>query len=482
MKQPKVLRYFFLTEAWERFGFYTVQILLVLYMTSILNFSDSKAYTIIGGFTAMAYITPLLGGYLADRVMGYRFSILLGGILLCAGYACLGLFPNALLQGLTLIVIGNSLFKPNISSFLGQFYKKNDPRRDSGFTLFYIGINLGALLGPVLGGYTQQWFGWYTCFGIASAGLLVGTLTFRASFHVLENKGYSPRYPDIKSLANLLFSKPQILLLLLFVAAVVLTLFYFPNVTTNLLSVVGGLILIGLVILTLRQQATEKKHMFALIIMVLFAIVFWGLFFEIYSSVNLFTDRTVDHTVFGFAIPTAAFIGLEAIFIVLLGPFFASIWQRMNPKMRFMTTPYKFAYGLFFTALAYELLVVVINHSQIGTLVNPAWMVLFYLLLVIAELFLSPIGLAMITRLSPEKHVGLMMGVWFISLGYGGAFSGFLAQDASILKTQALVDQIHVYKNAFQHFANVGFGAFIILFLIAPWLTKLMYGSASKAK
>jgi POT family proton-dependent oligopeptide transporter len=483
MKQPKVLRYFFLTEAWERFGFYTVQILLVLYMIRALNFSDSRAYTVIGGFTAMAYIAPLLGGYLADRVMGYRFSILLGGLLLCVGYACLGLFPTALLEGLTLIVIGNSLFKPNISSFLGQFYEKNDSRRDAGFTLFYIGINIGAFLGPVLGGYIQQGFGWYTCFGVASVGLLIGTFTFRSSFSLLEDKGYSPRFPEIKSLAKLLLSKPQVLLLLLITAAAVLTLFYFPDITTNLLSVTGGIILIGLIILTLRQQGAQKRQMFALIVMVLFAIVFWGLFFEMYSSVNLFTDRTVNHSIFGFTIPTAAFIGFEAIFIILIGPFLANVWQRMNPITRFMTTPYKFAYGILFAALAYELLVVAVNHSQVGILINPGWMVLFYLLLVLAELFVSPIGLAMITRLSPEKHVGLMMGVWFISLGYGGAFSGFLAQDASILeKTQALADQVHIYKNAFQHFANVGFGAFIVLFLLAPWLTKLMYGMTSTSK
>lgn len=475
MQQPRVLRYFFLTEAWERFGFYTIQTLLVLYMVSTLNFSDSKAYTIIGEFTALAYIAPLFGGYLADRVMGYRFSILLGGILLCLGYACLGLFPKALLEGLALVVVGNGLFKPNISSFLGQFYTKNDPRRDSGFTLFYIGINIGALLGPVLGGYTQEWFGWYACFAIASVGLLIGTLTFRASFHALENKGYSLRFPEIKTLPRFLFFKPQLLLLLAFFTAMIVTLFYFPQVTTNLLSIFGGLILVSLIIFALRQQAADKKNILALIVMLLFAVVFWGLFFEIYFSVNLFTDRAVDHHVFGFSIPTVEFVALESVFIILLGPLFAFVWQHINPNRRFMTTPYKFAYSLLFMGLAYELLAVVINHSAAGTLINPAWMLCFYLLLVCAELFLSPIGLSMVTRLSPEKHVGLMMGVWFISLGYGGAFSGFLAQDARILeKTQALVDQIHIYKNAFQHYANVGFGAFVILFLLAPWLTKLM--------
>lgn len=481
MKQPKVLSYFFMTELWERFGFYTVQTLLVLYMVSALKFDDNHAYVVIGEFTALAYIMPLLGGYLADRVLGYRFSIVLGGLLLCIGYASLGLFPNALLAGLTLIVLGNGLFKPNISSFLGQFYEKDDPRRDSGFTLFYIGINIGGLLAPVLGGFIQKWFGWYTCFGVASVGLLIGVLTFRSSFRLLEEKGLSPRFPHITKLHQLLFSKPQILLLLALVAAAILTLFNFPEITTNLLKIVGVLLLIGLTFLTLKHKGAERKHMTALVAMLLFSVVFWGLFFEMYFSVNLFTDRAVDHVVFGFAIPTPAFVGLESTFIVLLGPLFAMAWQRMSPKTRLMTTPYKFAYGLLFTALAFELLVVVVNHSTIGVAIHPAWMVGFYALLVLAELFLSPIGLSMITSLSPKKYVGLMMGVWFITLGYGGALSGFLAQDASIIETtESLAAQMHIYKSAFQHFANVGFGAFVVLFLSAPLLTKLMFSGSDK--
>lgn len=481
MQHPKVLRYFFLTEAWERFGFYTIQTLLVLYMTSQLNFEDSKAYTIIGQFTALAYIAPLLGGYLADRILGYRFSILIGGILLCVGYACLGLFPDFLFEGLSLIVLGNGLFKPNISSFLGQFYEKDDPRRDSGFTFFYIGINLGGLLGPILGGYLQQWFNWYTCFGVASVGLLVGILTFRSSFKLLENKGYPPRFSAVNNLFSLIIKHPLIIFILIFSAAIILTLFHFPDVTSHLLKIAGGIILISLIILTLKHKGMERKNMAVLIIMVLFSVIYWGLFFEVYFSVNLFTERAMDHTILGYSIPTAAFVGLQSIFIVLLGPLFAMMWKRINTKARFMTTPYKFAYGLFFTALGYELLVVVANHSMQNTLINCSWLFAFYILLVIGELFLSPIGLSMITSLSPSKYVGLMMGVWFISLGYGGAFSGILAQDANmIVNNETLASEIHIYKNAFQHFANVGFGASIILFLLSSWLTRWMGTSLKK--
>lgn len=477
MKQPKALSYFFLTEAWERFGFYIIQTLLVLYMVSISHLSDRNAYTIIGQFTALAYITPILGGYLADRIAGYRFCILLGGILLCAGYAILSIFPEMLLVGLTCMVVGNSLFKPNISSFLGEFYTENDPRRESGFTIFYIGINIGAFLGPVLGGYIQQWFGWHVCFGIASIGLIIATLTFRASFHVLENKGLAPKLPTT-SFAHLIIKQPRILALLLVIGAAVFVLFNCPNLTTHLLKVAGAIILLGLIFLTLKHRGAERKHMAVLIVMLLFSVIFWGLFFEIFFSVNLFTDRGVEHMVFGHTIPTAVFLGLEATFIILLGPLVASLWKRTGPNTRFMTTPYKFSYALLFTALAYELLVVVINHSPEGMNIHASWIILFYVLIVMGELFLSPIGLSMITSLTPKKYIGLMMGVWFITLGYGGALGGFLAQDASISDTtQSLASQIHIYKNAFQHFANIGFVAFLVLFFISPFLTRWILSS-----
>lgn len=478
MKQPQVLRYFFLTEVWERFGFYTIQTLLVLYMVSSLKLSDSKSYTIIGEFTALAYIMPLLGGYLADRVLGYRFSIMLGGLLLCTGYALLGIFPESILVGLSLVIMGNGLFKPNISSFLGQFYGKNDPRRDSGYTLFYIGINIGGLIAPLLGGFIQQWLGWYACFAVASIGLIIGMLTFKMSYPLLQNKGFSPRYPNITTLPKLLLSKPRISLGLTALIAVIFTLMNFPTITTSLLDIVGVILIVGLTVLAIKQKSPGRKHMAALIVMLLFSVVFWGLFFEMYFSVNLFTERAVNRTIGTFTIPTAAIIGLESTFIIVFGPLFALVWQRMNPKTRFMTTPFKFAYGLLFIAIAFELLAWVIQHTGVGTPVNVAWMILFYVLFVTAELFLSPIGLSMITALSPIKYVGLMMGIWFITLGYGGALSGFLAQEANVPETvTALADQMQIYKHAFQHFANFGFAAFAILFLAAPILSKLMFSN-----
>jgi POT family proton-dependent oligopeptide transporter len=185
MKQPKILPFFFLTEMWERFGFYTVEALLVLYMTYALQFSDDSAYTILGVFTALVYIMPLLGGYLADKWIGYRFAILLGGILLSLGYACLTIFSYSVFTGMTLIILGNGLLKPNISTFLGQFYAENDARREGGFTLFYVGINVGVLGATGFSGFIREWYGWEACFGVACAGIILGILFFVDSFDLL---------------------------------------------------------------------------------------------------------------------------------------------------------------------------------------------------------------------------------------------------------------------------------------------------------
>lgn len=476
MKQPKILPFFFLTEMWERFGFYTVEALLVLYMTYALQFSDDHAYTILGQFTALVYIMPLFGGYLADKWIGYRFAILLGGILLCAGYASLAIFSYSLFTGMTLIILGNGLLKPNISTFLGEFYANNDPRRESGFTLFYVGINLGVLAATAFSGFIREWYGWEACFGVACAGMLLGTLIFRTSFPYLEGKGFSPKKPNIRSFAHYLLSSSGVLALLLLIGALIYTLFQYPNVTEQLLTYVGALLLLSLLGLALRLSGKERKQMIALTFLVLSSVVYWGLFSEMFFAVNLFTDRLVSHRIWHIdvEVPTVAFISLEAAFIILLGPVLAKCWQGKFAQSRFMSTPYKFAYALLIMGLGLQLLVFAVPNTDIG-LILPRWMLVFYFLVACSELLLSPIGLAMISELSPKKYSGMMMGVWFLALAYGGQVSGLLAKHASIPDTiRTTAEMLPIYQSAFQYFANIAYVCFIVLFVSGNYLNRLM--------
>lgn len=476
MKQPKILPFFFLTEMWERFGFYTVEALLVLYMTYALQFSDDHAYTILGEFTALVYIMPLVGGYLADKWIGYRFAILLGGILLCAGYACLTIFSYSIFTGMTLIILGNGLLKPNISTFLGQFYTDNDARREGGFTLFYVGINLGVLGATGFSGFIREWYGWEACFGVACAGMILGTLIFRASFSYLEGKGFSPKKPDIQSFSRYLLSSSGVLALLLVIGALIYTLFQYPGVTEELLTYVGVLMVVSFLGLAFKLKGQERKRMLALILLVLSSVVYWGLFSEMFFAVNLFTDRVVSHRVWHFdvEVPTVAFIALEAAFIIILGPVLAKWWQSKIGQTRFMTTPYKFAYALLIMGLGLQLLVLATHHADTG-LILPRWMLAFYLLVAFSELLLSPIGLAMISELSPKRYSGMMMGVWFLALAYGGAISGFLARSASIPDNiQTAQEMLPIYAGAFQSFANMAYVCFIVLFILGGYLHRLM--------
>jgi POT family proton-dependent oligopeptide transporter len=252
----------------------------------------------------------------------------------------------------------------------------------------------------------------------------------------------------------------------------------FPEFTNEALTYVGVFLLAWLVYLAFRLESQERRQMLALIILIATSIVYWGLFSEMFFAVNLFTDRVVDRHIGGFEIPAVAFIASESVFIILLGPLLAKLWERTHQKSSFMTTPYKFAYALLIMGLALQLLVFATHHVH-SSLVHPIWIIVFYLLVTCSEMLLSPIGLAMITALSPKKYSGMMMGVWFIALGYGGAVSGYLAKDASIPESIHNVQQmLPIYEGAFQHFANLAYVCFILLFVFSRLLNQLMSSKA----
>lgn len=474
MKQPKILRYFFLTEMWERFGFYTIQALLVLYMVHSLDFSDEKSYAILGEFTALAYVFPLIGGYAADRIMGYRLSVLLGGILLCIGYACVAFFADIFI-GLSLLVAGNSLLKPNISSFLGLFYDNEDPRREAGFTIFYMGINVGSLGALLLMGFIQQQFGWTACFISASIGLLIGTITYLSAYKYLEDKGLSPVKPRLTNLATYLIKSPIILLSIIIITIAIYFVLKHPNETNKTLAIVGVVLFFGLIILACRLRGVERKHMLALLALVISSIAYWGLYFQMFSSVNLFVDRLIDRKLFGIDLPAIVFISMNSIFILVLGPILSMLWEKTYKFRRITSTPMKFTYSLLTMGLALQVLVLATQYSTGQELINPIWLIGFYFLVTLSEMLLSPIGLAMITELSPNKYSGLMMGVWFIALGFGGALSGYLSQGATIPEQITQVSQqLPIYGNAFQYSANLAYISAAVLLLISPILIKMM--------
>lgn len=478
MKQPRALAPLFLTEMWERFGFYVIQSMLVIYMSEQLSFSDTKSYAILGGFTALVYISPLLGGFIADKILGFRYSILIGAMLLSAGYLSLAIYgEQLLLLSLSTVVVGNGLLKPNISSFLGAFYYDDDPRRSAGFTLFYMGINLGSLLATTSSGFIHQRWGWTPTFGIAGIAMLTSILVFCLGFRHYENRGLPLSITHIKS-KLLLFFRKKLSFFLLIISAILLSYFLLknPGTSTVLLSLTGISTLAGLLYAAARFERQERNNLVALVILFLVSILFWSLFFQLFFSINLFVERNVYRGFFGITLPASLFISLEAFFILLLGPFLAKIWLRLGTKGNDPSPGIKFTLALFFTAVAMTLLVTAIYFQRADHLISPLWIIPTYLFITIGELLLSPIGLALTTELSPPGLTGLMMGIWFMTLGFGGSLAGYLAQFATIPKGITDIAATNtIYSHAFCLYTLCALATSVILLLLTPWLNRLTH-------
>lgn len=468
MKQPQALKIFFLTEMWERFGFYTTQAMLVFFMIDKLDFSDADAYAVLGQFTALVYLGAVLGGWASDRFLGCRFAVMLGGLFLSIGYALLAFRQHTLFTALSLVVIGNSLLKPNISSFLGQFYLEKDSRREAGFTLFYVGINVGSLLGTSGAGYIRELAGWSACFGAAAFALLLSVGVFRWGYRYFEDKGLPPM-EHIQTLGTFLKQRPSIILW--FVGA--LTVVYFAMTSLSMgsyaLYVFGLLFCLYVIKVSLKLDGIFRRRMLALLLLFFMGTVFWALWFQMFSVVNVFTDRVIDRSLGGYEVPTSVFLGIEPIFVLVFGALIAAIWQTGKIKL---SVPVKFIGGIFILVLAMQILAWVISETS-TVMLSSLWLVLFYFLWTMGELLVSPIGLSMVTEFAPKEYTGLMMGGWFISLGFGGKLTGIMATYASVPEGVTDLQSLNrIYHHAFQQYAWIGLMAFFVCLLFVPLIRK----------
>ncbi|OGT38899.1 MAG: hypothetical protein A3F12_01810 [Gammaproteobacteria bacterium RIFCSPHIGHO2_12_FULL_38_14] len=463
---PRALPILFLTEMWERFGFYVVQGLLVLYMTQSFGWQDSDSYLILGVFSALVYISPFVGGFLADKVLGFKSAILWGGFFLILGYALLSLPYAELLfyPALATIIVGNGLFKPNISSLLGVQYSRDNPRRDAGFTLFYIGINIGAFLAGISSGYIKNFYGFRISFALSSIGLIIGLITFFYGLKYIQSPKQTLPFSALKS--KLFFYCVLTIVALSFLLKV-------DVLTKWLLPTVGIILLIFLTVLTLQQNEVYRKRLFILNLLIISSIIFWMLFLQMFFSATLFIDRLVDKQFFGLTLSTTVFYASESIFIILLGPLFAKYWDTLGHLQKNPSPVSKFTLGIFFAGLGFLILSFSTFFPLPSGLVYPGWIFGGYLCITIGELLLSPIGLSAVTLLAPPQLVGMMMGVWFVATGFGGLFAGMIAKVASIPDTaQTVADKLAIYHHAFLTFAYLAFFVVIILFFVQVFLKR----------
>jgi POT family proton-dependent oligopeptide transporter len=482
-RHPIGLVTLFMTEVWERFGFYIVQGLLVFYITQVFGFDDSKSYSIVGAFTAFAYITPIIGGYIADQVLGFRTVIIWGGILLCIAYGLLAILGGKVIYlALGIIVTGTGFLKPNISSLLGTLYQKGDTRRDSGFTLFYMGINVGVLIATSMSGFVKDHFGWNVVFALACLGLLIATITFIMGQKKIQVETKNYQWVKSKNKIILLLHNKFIFIIVAILAILLLSALIKHETIANILMGVTSVILLFMLI-TLVMRQTDKaaaQKLTALIVLIISAIVFWAIYFQMFLSESLFAERVVNRHIFNTTFPAVLFLSFQAGFIILLAPILARTWQVLNRRGTNPSTVMKFALATFCLAISFLLLVLGIHLHNAQGLVSPFWMILAYFFVSFGEMLLSPIGLSAVTILSPPRYVGMLMGVWFISLGLGGKFSGVIAQVASIpTNISNPLLELPYYQHAFLLYAGISILVSIMILMLVPKLKKLMHESSA---
>ena len=473
-KQPKGLYLLFLTELWERFGYYTLQTLLILYMTKSLAMADEQANILYAAFSSLLYLTPTIGGHLADRYLGFQRAIMLGGILLIIGYLLTALpGKECFLFGLSVLIVANGFFKPNVSAIVGELYHSNDARRDGGFTLFYMGINVGALIPPLITGYLVIHYGWHAGFLLAAAGMAIGQIIFIFGKKHLNGAGEFPK--GLKQQKKL-GAKFYVLLALGMLATIGIcnTAFRFPLITNYIIEFSTALILLIVGLLLVKEPLQQRKRMIACLILICISIGFWALYNQSFTSLMLFADRNMKHHIFGLTLDAQATQFFNPFFIIALSPLLSRLWIRLDDFGLNPSTQMKFSLGVLFMSSGFLLLAFGSKYFGVAGETSPWWLCGSYFLQTVGELLISPIGLAMITVLCPRHLVGIMMGIWFFSQAAAFAIGGELANLAALPGNIPAVDSLPVYGHAFYVYGCIALVVSFISFALIPYLKRLI--------
>ena len=487
LSQPKSLRILFLTEMWERFSYYGMRALLVLYLVQSQGYSAFEAMHIYAIYTGLVYLTPVIGGYLADHYLGQQKSILIGGITMMFGHLFMA-NPSTLNLALGLLIIGNGFFKPNISTFVGSLYKDKDPRKDSGFTIFYMGINIGGWVAPLLCGYLGSTYGWHYGFGLAGFGMLTGLIFFWSGMRagVFGDRGLPPLKNRLEE-KIIGVSRNTWIHILAFLTAPLIAImlssyeaigngnsFFGDQNIVNIIFKVVGIFIIGYLFYVLYSvTAAERKKLIVAICITIFMTLFWG-FHELSGSViTLFASRNVNLTI----MDAAQTNSLNSMFIIILALPISYMWTYLNKYKINPRTPYKFGFGLLIAGISFFVLSMSGGAADENGMVPFSYLLMLYFLISIGELFMSPVGLSKITDLSPKRIVAFMMGVWFLSTAYAFQLVGFIGKQLAIESDSSNIgglESLGTYIGGFDLISKYAIGAGLLVILTAPLLKKLM--------
>ncbi len=485
-EHPRGLMTLFFTEMWERFSYYGMRGILILFMTATVanggyGMDTETASAIYGLYTAMVYLVALPGGWIADNILGQRQAVFLGGIIIAAGHFSMAIPTKfTFFMGMILIIIGTGLLKPNVSAIVGDLYPQEaGAKRDAGFSIFYMGINLGALFGPMVCGFLGEKIDWHLGFSAAGVGMVLGLIQYKYGWKFLENAGLLRG----KTEDQVGQAKRQLFLGIGVVVAIVLLLtlahnFQVIHITLTGVAHATGIIISGLAILyfiyvllvdgAIRKQLEpiEMKRIFVIFLLFVGAALFWSGFEQAGSSMNLFAERLTDRVVFGFEAPASWFQSVNPLFIILLAPVFGSLWVALDRAGKEPSIPAKFGLGLLQLGVAFLVLAWGSSFASETSKVSPMWLIVTYFLQTTGELCLSPVGLSSVTKLSPHRYVGQMMGIWFMGAALGNLIAGLVAGQFETLPLPSLFGSV----------AAISAGSGLVFLLFARIIQKKLIG------
>ena len=484
---PRGLATLFFTEMWERLSYYGMRALLVLFMTDqVMNggmgLTDRSATAIYGVYTALVYVVALPGGWLADRLLGAQKAVFFGGIVIMTGHFVLAIpSTQAFFLGLILVIAGTGLLKPNVSAVVGELYPQGDPRRDGGFSIFYMGINLGAFLGPLIcGGLAQsENFGWHWGFAAAGVGMLFGVVQFWFTKHHLGTAGLHPSQTGDATIDSKRRKRGWTGVIIVSAALVALIAVGLSGgldldpiaISNQSTKVIVGMAVafFAYVLLLGGLTSDEKKRTIALLILLMGCAMFWSGFEQAGSSLTFFADRYTQLDMGWFNIPSTWFQSVNAMFIFMFAPVFAWLWVALARRNLNPSTPAKFGIGLILLAIGFLVMVGAATIVVNGDKAMPTWLIMTYLLHTFGELALSPVGLSVTTKLAPKRFVGQMMGMWFLATALGNLIAGQIAGEFDAENIAAFPDQ-------YMSIVMTAGGAGVIMLLLTKPIKKLMRG------
>jgi len=472
-KHPKSLRIFFATEMWERYGFYVVQSLLALYLALHFHWPDKQVYVLVGTFTGLTYLSPLLGGWIADQLIGQKRAIITGAVILFISYCLLSLINTnlALTSALAGIAVGTGLLKPNISSLLGNEYPTGSVRRENGFTIFYMGITTGIVLGTVLPSHLSHQFGWSATYFSAAIGMIIALMVFVFGIIQYKIEDYNP----------FTFQPQNIFLAFILLLILWSVLFYILNSPQLANALFGMVVLLAACYILYsvnRESPAQARQTLVIGLLCIISVVFWAFYFQMFTSLTLFISRVVQPTLLGVKFPPPYYVTIQSIGMLIIGYFLARKHHQYTLSERGLSTGKKFLLAMLLMTIAFAIIVLVCTFLEKSALLSPLLIIPAYLMFSLAELLLSPVGLSAITVLADQNKVSTMIGIFFVSLGIGAFLSGKLASLTAIPEGETnIVVLKQLYATAFTQQLGILFiatlGCLVIYAVIKFLLTNV---------